>query len=250
MPIEQAVILSAGKGSRLYPYTEDRPKCLIELSGRSLLEWQLDALTHNGVRKVVIVTGFRHDLVEEVVAARGQTRVEIETVFNPFFQVADNLGSVWIARKHWDCDTLLLNGDTVVSTDLVGAVLANGCTNTIAPITVTIDRKAQYDADDMKVLYKGRLLSRIGKELAEYNGEAIGLVAFRGLGSVEFIKFVERAMRTPEGVRNWYLRVVDTLAQEGIVDTFAIEGHEWQEVDYLADVDAARALTAKWALEG
>jgi len=251
MPIEQAVILSAGKGSRLYPYTEDRPKCLLDLSGRSLLEWQLDTLNHNGIRKVVIVTGFRHDLVEQVIAARGRTKGEVELVFNPFFQVADNLGSVWIARQYWDRDTLLLNGDTVVSTELVGAVLASETeVGGASPITVTIDRKAQYDADDMKVLHEGNRLVRIGKVLDEYNAESVGFIAFRGRGGQEFIGSVEMAMRTPEGVRNWYLLVVDKLAQKGLVGALLIEGNEWQEVDYLSDLDAARALTSKWAAAG
>ena len=70
MPIEKAIILSAGKGSRLLPLTADRPKCLIELSGRSLLEWQLDALAEAGLREVVVVTGFRDDLVDAVAARR------------------------------------------------------------------------------------------------------------------------------------------------------------------------------------
>jgi NDP-sugar pyrophosphorylase family protein len=48
MSFERAVILSAGKGSRLLPLTEDRPKCLLEFSGRTLLEWQLDALRAGG----------------------------------------------------------------------------------------------------------------------------------------------------------------------------------------------------------
>src|SRR4051812_14747493 len=100
MPITKAIILSAGKGSRLLPLTEDRPKCLIELSGRSLLEWQIDALKANGVGEIVVVTGFRDDLVDAVVARHPGTR----TLFNPFYHVADNLGSVWLARAEFDRD--------------------------------------------------------------------------------------------------------------------------------------------------
>ena len=73
-PITRAVILSAGKGSRLYPHTEDKPKCLLPLAGRTLLEWQLDALYAAGVEEMTIVTGFHHQLVDDVVAARGQAR--------------------------------------------------------------------------------------------------------------------------------------------------------------------------------
>src|SRR3712207_5893851 len=111
MAVGKAIILSAGKGSRLLPLTAERPKCLIELSGRSLLEWQLDALEEAGLTDIVVVTGFRDDLVDGVAARRRGVR----TLFNPFYHVADNLGSVWMAREELDRDTLLLNGDTLIS---------------------------------------------------------------------------------------------------------------------------------------
>jgi choline kinase len=245
MPIEKAIILSAGKGSRLLPLTADRPKCLIELSGRSLLEWQLDALTGAGIREIVVVTGFRDDLVDAVAAARTGVR----TLFNPFYHVADNLGSVWMARAELDCDTLLLNGDTLVSPRLLDKVLAAET----GPIAVTVDEKADYDADDMKVLREGDRLLRIGKALkpGRYNAESIGLLAFRGDGPCLFARQVETMMRQPDGTRRWYLRAIDALAQGGSdVRTVSIRGEEWQEVDFPEDVEAAKALTARWAETG
>jgi len=246
MTIKRAVILSAGKGSRLYPHTEDRPKCLLGLSGRTLLEWQLDALYESGVREMAVVTGFRHQAVADVVAGRGNARGKVELVFNPFFQVADNLGSVWMARQWLQGDTLLLNGDTLVSPALLAAVQKGGA----APITVTVDRKDNYDADDMKVLRTDDRLLRIGKALTEYNAESIGLLAFRGEGAALFSGKVGEVMATEEGVRVWYLSVIDALAPSGTVGTCLIEGEDWQEVDYPGDLDAARALTAAWSKQG
>lgn len=247
-PITRAVILSAGKGSRLYPHTEDKPKCLLPLAGRTLLEWQLDALHAAGIEEMTIVTGFHHQLVDDVVAARGQDRGRVDTLFNPFYQVADNTGSVWIARARWDRDLLLLNGDTLVSPDLVRKVIAGAD----APINVTIDRKSEYDADDMKVATDGRGgLVRIGKQLTECDAESIGLLAFRGDGVRTFADAVQRVMESPDGTRVWYLSVIDGLAQSGAtVGTVSIEGEEWQEVDYPADLDAARALTERWLAAG
>jgi choline kinase len=242
MPITKAIILSAGKGSRLLPLTEDRPKCLIELSGRSLLEWQLEALAANGVTEQVIVTGFRDDLVDAVAARSPGAR----TLFNPFYHVADNLGSVWLARSEFDQDVLLLNGDTLVSPALVARVLAAAD----APITVTVDEKEEYDADDMKVLRDGDRLLRIGKALepGEYNAESIGFLAFRGDGAATFTAQVDRMMHTSEGTRRWYLRAIDALAQDGAeVRTVSIKGEGWQEVDFPEDIEKAEALTAGWA---
>jgi choline kinase len=242
MPITKAIILSAGKGSRLLPLTEDRPKCLIEFCGQSLLEWQLDALAANGIGDVVVVTGFRDDLVDAVVAPRRGVR----TLFNPFYHVADNLGSVWLAREEFDRDLMLLNGDTLVSSSLVERVLAA----TSGVITVTIDEKQDYDADDMKVLRDGDRLLRIGKALdpGEYNAESIGFLAFRGGGPSLFTTQVDRMMHTSEGTRRWYLRAIDALAQEQAdVRVVSIKGEQWQEVDFPEDLPKAEALTADWS---
>ncbi|HEX4737958.1 MAG TPA: phosphocholine cytidylyltransferase family protein [Allosphingosinicella sp.] len=242
MTIDKAVILSAGKGSRLLPLTADRPKCLIALSGKTLLDWQLDVLQAGGIAEIVVVTGFRDHLVDEVAARRGGVR----TLFNPFYHVADNLGSVWMARAEFDRDLLLLNGDTLVSQPLLKRVLDAET----GPIAITVDEKADYDADDMKVLRDGDRLVRIGKALdpGQYNAESIGLLAFRGEGPRLFVDQVERMMRSSEGTRRWYLRAIDALAQAGAdVRTVSIRGEEWQEVDFPEDVDKAEALTARWA---
>ncbi len=242
MPIGKAIILSAGKGSRLLPLTAERPKCLIELSGKTLLEWQLDALQAVGIAEIVVVTGFRHDLVQAVTAPREGVR----TFFNPFYHVADNLGSVWMARGEFDRDTLLLNGDTLISPALLNRLLEG----VEAPITVTIDEKPSYDADDMKVGRSGHRLLRIGKRLepGQYDCESIGLLAFQREGPRLFVEQVERMMHREDATQRWYLRAIDELAQGGAdVGTVSIVGEDWQEVDFLEDVEAARALTARWA---
>jgi choline kinase len=246
--IDRAIILAAGKGSRLLPVTADRPKCLIDLSGRTLLEWQLDSLFEAGVTEMVVVTGFGPDLVESVVAARGADRGTVATLFNPFFHVADNLGSAWIARGAMDRDFLLLNGDTLVPPTLVERLLAARS----SPICLAVDRKPAYDEDDMKVLSDGDRLVRVGKELEPggYDAESIGFMRFTGEGPPAFADMVDSMLRTPEGPSQFYLRAIDRLAATGRVSVESIEGLEWAEVDFPADLEVARALTARWAASG
>ena len=243
--IEHAILLSAGQGSRMLPLTAERPKCLIDFSGRSLIAWQVEMLARGGVRRIDVVTGFMTDLVDAELAAIHDPRVTITTRFNPFYKVADNLGSCWIAREAMEGDFLILNGDTLVGEDIVERV-QNG---NHWPIAVTVDVKPAYDSDDMKVNREadGRL-NRIGKTLtaAESNAESIGFLAFRGEGAALFREAVRAAMRTPQGVEHWYLKVIDSLAPTGKVGTLSIEGMGWGEVDYLNDIEAARKLTDGW----
>jgi choline kinase len=241
--MDKAIILSAGQGSRLGHLVDNRPKCLIDFGGRTLLDRQLDTLSANGVREAVVVTGFHDDLVSSAIALRtnGPT---VRTVYNPFYKVADNLGSLFMAREELTGDCLVWNGDTLVSDALMAKVVGNEQ----AGICVTIDRKDGYDEDDMKVVVEadGRLRA-IGKRIsAGVNGESIGLLAFRASGAERFREAIERDIRTSEGTTIWYLRVIHHLAQNSDVWTLDINGEEWGEVDFPPDVERARQLVSGW----
>lgn len=241
----KTLILSAGQGRRLLPLTASRPKCLIELHGRTLLEWQLRSLAAAGVREATVLVGYGADQVEAEIAAKAPHNMSVQTLYNPFFEVADNLGSCWVAREVLQGDCLILNGDTLIEPAIVQRLLAA----TVQPITVTIDRKGDYDTDDMKVRTENGLLRAIGKTLplSEVDGESIGFLRFTPEGAKRFVAEVERIMRTPEGLKLWYLSVIDRIAKAtGEVGTVSIEGLGWGEMDFLADVESNTALVANW----
>jgi choline kinase len=204
---------------------------------------QNDLAQANGVHEAVVVTGFHDDRVEEALARRS-SGPKVRTIFNPFYKVADNTGSLYMAREELSGDCLVWNGDTLVSNTLMRRVVANDRPG----ICVTIDRKDSYDEDDMKVVEEGERLRAIGKrlELSTVNAESIGLLAFRAGGAERFREAIEHALRTPEGTTIWYLRVIHHLAQNSEVWTLDINGEEWGEVDFPPDVEAARELTAGW----
>lgn len=242
----KAIILSAGQGSRLGHLTDDRPKCLIEFAGRSLLDRQLDTLAATGVEEAVVVTGFHDELVDAAIERRRQAGEgpAVRTIFNPFYKVADNLGSLFIAREAMAGDVLVWNGDTLVSQALMARVIENDREG----ICVTIDRKDRYDEDDMKVIADaGGRLRAIGKRISQdVNAESIGLLAFRAGGAERFREAIDKAMRTSEGTTIWYLRVIHHLAQDSEVWTLDIQGEEWGEVDFPEDIARAEALARRW----
>lgn len=241
----KAVILSAGQGSRLLPYTEHTPKALLDLGGRSLLAWQLNALDAVGVHEVVVVTGFRDELIDRAVAQHAPNGMRVRTLYNPFYRLADNLASCWMARAELSDACLILNGDTLFEPEIARRLLAAPP----ASITVTIDRKPVYDADDMKVAMDGDRLKAIGKKLpvAETHGESIGFLRFDAVGAAQFVAEIERVMRTPEGPGLWYLSAINGLAQSGAdVRVVSIEGLQWGELDFPADLVRNRAMVAGW----
>src|SRR5690606_11574300 len=113
----------------------------LDLAGRPMLGWQLHALAQAGIPEAVVVTGFRSDLVEAALPGLAPPGMRVRTVFNPFYKVADNLGTCWMVRQELSGPVLVLNGDTLISPAIVGRLLAAPG----ADITVTIDRKASYD---------------------------------------------------------------------------------------------------------
>jgi choline kinase len=242
---QKAIILSAGQGSRLLPHTENLPKCLLDLAGRPMLGWQLQALAAAGITEAVVVTGFRSDLVEKALPMVAPQDMQVRTLFNPFYKVADNLASCWMARHELTGSVLTLNGDTLLEPRIVeGLVNAPA-----ADITVTIDRKPSYDEDDMKVVTKGRQLLAIGKKLdmADVTGESIGFLRYSEKGAAAFLAEIERTMRTPEGTGLWYLSAIHRLANSGVdVQAASIEGLDWAELDYPADLQECRAIATRW----
>jgi len=241
----KAIILAAGQGRRLLPLTADRPKCLIDLSGRSLLLWQLEALSLAGVTEALIVTGFGADKVEAAIAEGAPAGMRVRSFFNPFYAQADNLATCWMVRQEFAGGCLILNGDTLIEPEIARRLLAAPA----APITVTVDRKDAYDADDMKVSARGSQLQAIGKTLtaAETNAESIGFLRFEAEGAALFTAEIEQTMRSPDGLGKWYLSAIHRIAQGSpSVHITSIEGLEWGEMDFPADYTSNTAMTAAW----
>lgn len=246
---QKAIILSAGQGSRLLPHTQDRPKCLLDLAGRTMLGWQLQALAAAGIREAVVVTGFREELVEQSLPALTPPGMHVRTSFNPFYKVADNLASCWMIRHEMSGPVLTLNGDTLIEPGIVERLVSAPA----ADITVTIDRKPAYDDDDMKVVTEQNRLLAIGKKLdkAGVTGESIGFLRYSARGAAAFVAEIERTMRTLEGTSLWYLSAIHRLAGSGTdVRTVSIEGLDWAELDFPADLEECRAIAAGWQDSG
>jgi choline kinase len=236
----RAIVLSAGQGKRLLPLTLTKPKCLLEVNDdQPLLGIQLEALARCGIERTTVVVGFGAEHIERCVQASEFEGMQVDTLYNPFYSVTDNLATCWMARAAMNEDFLLLNGDTVFDNDLLLRVLDAPH----APISITVDHKAEYDADDMKVSLDGdRRLRAIGKTLPAHtvDGESIGMLVFRNKGTDAFRAALDRAIRQPESMRNWYLSIVDELSRKMAVETISIEGLWWGEVDSAEDLDAVR----------
>ena len=238
----KAIILCAGQGRRLLPYTESTPKCMLSLGDKHFIEWQIDTLLSVGVEQIIAVIGYAAPRVTTLLNERYGTKVR--TVYNPFYELADNLASCWIARDHLCDEFILINGDTLFEPAIVTQLLRDHD----QPITLVTDCKNEYDDDDMKVIADQSRLLAIGKKLPldQVTEESIGMIHFNPAGAAIFKDKIETLMYSQEALQQWYLTVIDDLAQQNNVGVCSIHGKDWAELDFVQDLEQAQALVAKW----
>ena len=238
----KAIILCAGQGRRLLPHTESTPKCLLPLGNKYFIEWQIDTLITAGIEQIVAVVGYAAQRVSEILNRRYGKK--IQTVYNPFFEIADNLASCWMARDHINDEFLLLNGDTLFEPAIITQLLK--CSD--SPIIITTDHKDSYDEDDMKIIADDSRLIAVGKKLPleQVTGESIGMLRFNTHGTKLFREKINQCMFKPEALKQWYLAVIDELAQQGHVNICSIHGKDWTELDFVHDLELAQKLVEKW----
>jgi choline kinase len=239
-PLEQAVILAAGQGTRLRPLTDDRPKCLVPLHGRALLEWQLSSLREGGVRSITVVGGYMSDQLH----APG-----VELKVNQAFESTNMVESLWCARGAMEKGALISYGDIVFSSELVERMLT-------APhdISVVVDRRwLPYwqrrferpldDAESLSVRTDGciRSIGIKGVPIEDIEGQYIGMIALRPAG-VQALWDCTQQM----GGRSRTAYMTDLLqhAANGGHSVHAVwTDGGWLEVDSVSDLRLAESLT-------
>ena len=236
----KVIILSAGQGKRLLPLTKDKPKCLIKLEGLSILEWQLEVIYACGLKDIFVVVGYKKELIEDLLKQKYGPEGP-KTIYNPDYAQTENIWSCWMAREKMEGPFILLNGDTLFEP----AVLEKLLSTFKYPVTVTVNRKPSYDADDMKVILKEGRLWRIGKDLPleEVGAESIGLLGFTKEGARIFRNYLEIVTQDPAYKKRWYLCIIDLIAKEHPVGVCDITGYTWCEIDYPKDlIDAQKVV--------
>ena len=108
----KAVILAAGIASRLRPLTNDRPKCLLKIGNRSLLERAIDGLLINGIDEIVIVTGYLKEMIEDFVRTT-YPNLSVKFIYNEVYASTNNIYSLWLAKPEvlHEKEIILLDSD-------------------------------------------------------------------------------------------------------------------------------------------
>jgi len=240
----KAIILAAGRGKRLYPYTKYIPKCLLDIGGVTILEHQINNIRDCGINEVVIVIGFGFEKVENFLRNYDGLGLRIKTLYNPFYQTTNSLISLWITRGEMDQDIVVMNGDDVFEIDVLESTL-----NIMEEkICLPAKKRTDYEEEDMKIVVKKDNIIEIGKSLKRLpTAESVGVRVFRDTG-VELLKrSIEEEMRSANPEKKFYISAIHRLIKKGYrVKSVDIEGLFWMDVDFPSDLFKARHNSNKF----
>lgn len=227
-----AILLAAGCARRLGALTEDRPKCLFEVGGRTLIEHQIEALRGLGIRKVIVVTGYFADKVE---ALLGST---IQSVRNEVYDETNSLYSLHLALPHAPDGFVLANADVLFHPRQLNALLDDDF-----PDALLFERSTTLGDEEMKVRIEGGLVRAMAKTLpaGTYHGENLGVLKFSAAGGAR-VKEAADALVAAGDVNAWAPKAFDAICREHPIHAVTALDLPWIEIDFPEDLDRARRV--------
>ncbi len=223
----KAIILAAGRGTRISQFIEERPKCTVDIGGTTLIEYTVELLQSRGIEDIVIVVGYQQARVREALASR---RVTFE--YNPFFDVTNGIASVWFAREHLvpGEDTILMSGDVFLAPEIVDELL------TLRQTPVLLADPTRIEEADYRYYYQNGLLLKFGKDLSieETTGECLGVAKLSGDAVALYKNHMEEMIHRQCHSVWWENVLYDLVGKENIY-VHEVRDHFWAEVDFVED---------------
>lgn len=261
----KAIVIAAGRGRRLAPYTDEMPKCLVPVDHRSIAQIQLEAMRAHGITDVVFIRGYLGDVLE----ARAGELAPVRFVDNREWADNNILESLFCAAAELDEPVLLTYSDIIFTPDVVGQLMGSA-----GDIALVIDRdfrdvyedRSDHPLDEAEVaeLDESGAVARVGKRALPAErawGEFIGLARLGAAGARLFrstwAELCERYRgradqpfaRAPSFRQAYLTDLLQHLIDAGHrLEPVPIRG-SWREIDTVQDLQRARALlssTTTW----
>lgn len=229
----RGVILAAGLSARLRPLTEDKPKCLLPMGPKTILDWQLESLISVGVEEVLMVVGYRREMIESHIKEHFPT-LRVDYVVNDEYAKTNTLFSLKLALEAYHGDFYYLNADVVFEDEILQRLTPGEDGGFLA-----VDRK-QCREEEVKVIVHDNVIDEIGKHLDPdvCYGEFIGVAKFSGSFAEEFRQTVFREAVAGNEMR-FFEHALDCLADKSKLYAVDITGLPCVEVDFPEDYEYA-----------
>ena len=244
----QAIILAAGMGRRLGRLTQDNTKCMLPVNGTRIIDRMLSHLIEAGIKRVIIVVGYKRENLISHIGNRYDDRLEIVFVENPIFDKTNNIYSLALAKDHLcQDDTLLLESDLVFEQSMLQRILSDP-----RPNLALVDKYETWmDGTMVKIDAEGNILNFVPKKAFRYADVAqywktCNIYKFsKDFSRQKYVPFLE-AYCSALGNNEYYeqvLRVI-TLLNSNDLQALPADGCKWYEIDDVQDLDIAETIFA------
>lgn len=244
----QALMLAAGMGRRMGKYTENYTKCMVTVSGKTLLERAVEALKIAGIDKLIMVIGYEAERLREYVTSKNFD-ISIEYVYNYDYETTNNIYSLYLAKDYLrKDDTILLESDLIFDSNIIKDVVNSEQKNMVVVAKyeqwmdgtmVVLDRKmhimdfvdkTKFCYQDVQNYYKTVNIYKFSKEFSEN----------------QYIPFLEAYLKA-YGTNQYYEQVLKIFAhiRNSELSAYILGNENWYEIDDAQDLDIASTIFAE-----
>jgi len=230
----KAIIVAAGRGRRMRHFTKDTPKCLLQVNGKPLLYYQVNALRNNGIRQIVIVIGYRQKQIIDY-CRKNFLDCAFTFVFNPFYETTNSLVSMWFARAFLKAGFVYLHSDILFDPKILSNILKDK-----RSIVMAVEGK-HCDREDLRITMHKGTLRQINKRipLSRADGEFIGIAKFSKKAAALLPDLLEQYVLQKK-FSYWFELSWETLIQQSPIFISLINDFRWIEIDTPQDYLKAR----------
>ena len=228
----KAILLAAGKGTRISRMIEQIPKSTLPINGVPLIRYSVEMLTKKGI-ECAVCTGYKRDKIYEA----------LEGCNVKYF--SNSIASLWFAKDFIDDDIIIMNADVFISEEILELVLNQNYDNVL-----TIDKTRKEIGDYFFKTTDSGSLKKYGKDLPlrERSGEYVGLAYLQKPFLPCFNERLELMIERLEHGK-WWENVLYSLTEEMEINTVDVNGMFWSEIDYFDDYERILHYIAKMKLE-
>jgi choline kinase len=230
----KAIILAAGVGSRIRPLTDNCPKSLLKINGKTILEMMLSHIQACGINEVVFVLGYLQDQIKDYVKTHFPDLV-VHFITNEKYEVTNTGYSLMLTKDFVQDSTFIkFDADVVFDINILKILIASEYDNCLC-----IDKNINLDAEEIKVIIKDD--NRVVKASKTVNpvdaiGESIGIEKISGETACTLFNELELMMKDEQYHQEYYEAAYERLIEKDVpFHALDISGLKWTEIDTQED---------------
>ena len=223
-----ALILAAGRGTRMKGI--NIPKCLLEMNGVSLIDYQINCFKQLGINRIFVVTGFNSDLIHS------HLNNQVIFLHNDDFATSNNITSVWSAREYLSDDFICVYGDLLFNKKILENLIQNN-----HDICMIVEKKIRLET--MKVKLVNDQIIQVNKKIleSEADGNFIGMAKFSKNIIPKFFNAISNSIKIDKN--SYYTSAIELLINNGqSVNYISTNNLQWMDIDEPNEFDDAKIL--------